>query len=743
MPGFRRRQLVSVFAITVLAMALWSGTPARATPFPAGSLIIPMDLTYQDHGMLQAFGLLHQLLAHGVPVYRIIDPLKVSSEVCDSTPQGCWWDCEAMWNEGPCPYPTFSPDLVATARVLWDDRGLLLPGAALPYHGYRGGPFLIHADDAAAAVPVIEAWNDPSRWTDEPWAARSGFSVVSVHELTMSVNVSVGLELRRAPRMAILADSREDRFARVLRAAGLRQTDGAEFEATLCAPGACGPGTARPDFLSPDSLLTLREGCVRSFTPDLGSVLLDIHGNPRYALLAAGGWTVARRDAITCGDGGPCATTRLEDPLGPLYCFDEPILEHGHQLLAHLSRFHGYGGSLLFMGEAAYAVENAVASYGPPVLDVGQVGHYLTDFARWPGCPCQAGSTCVPDGCPHPYQPFQDCCIPDDPLLRQAGISPGAVPDAPLSVSRPGHPVFQFDGALAPTTGPLSWMHAGAADATVRFQNGAHLAARGVALLSISNERVTLLGDFDPGVALPVSANPDTQIARLLLDALFAARLPAAPRTEGVRLELHYERPCTTAPEPDELTGQLWVFSELALELDRVELEVELSSGIRSFECDPPPTGPGPFLRWTLERVPNHQQFDCRLTFAETGEYTLSARLRWTDGYDAGERSEVWRDLYGPLPDSDGDHLPDCLDPYPDFPQECGDEDRDGLDDCTGAPYDDWDDDNGCVRKHDPRSGLCPAAVGGRTRVPGEPSFGLLLLLVLLRRRARRALAPG
>ena len=36
--------------------------------FPEGSLVIPMDLAYQDTGMLQAYGLLFQLLRQGVPV---------------------------------------------------------------------------------------------------------------------------------------------------------------------------------------------------------------------------------------------------------------------------------------------------------------------------------------------------------------------------------------------------------------------------------------------------------------------------------------------------------------------------------------------------------------------------------------------------------------------------------------------------------------------------------------------------
>ncbi len=35
-----------------------------------------MDLSYQSTGMFQAYGLVYQLLAHGVHVYWIIDPNK-------------------------------------------------------------------------------------------------------------------------------------------------------------------------------------------------------------------------------------------------------------------------------------------------------------------------------------------------------------------------------------------------------------------------------------------------------------------------------------------------------------------------------------------------------------------------------------------------------------------------------------------------------------------------------------------
>jgi len=51
------------------SLATVSDLRAESRAFPSGSLIIPMDLAYQDHGMLQAYGLVFQLLRHNVNVY--------------------------------------------------------------------------------------------------------------------------------------------------------------------------------------------------------------------------------------------------------------------------------------------------------------------------------------------------------------------------------------------------------------------------------------------------------------------------------------------------------------------------------------------------------------------------------------------------------------------------------------------------------------------------------------------------
>ena len=53
-----------------------NGSGSDSHTFATQSLIIPMDLAYQDKGMFQAYGLLFQLLRQGVPVAWVIDPKK-------------------------------------------------------------------------------------------------------------------------------------------------------------------------------------------------------------------------------------------------------------------------------------------------------------------------------------------------------------------------------------------------------------------------------------------------------------------------------------------------------------------------------------------------------------------------------------------------------------------------------------------------------------------------------------------
>src|SRR6185436_3827409 len=76
------------------------GNPNPGTPsvglqtMEAGSLIIPMDLSYQATGMFQSYGLLYQLLRQDVDVLWMIDPSKTwHATPCNTPGNTCAWDC--------------------------------------------------------------------------------------------------------------------------------------------------------------------------------------------------------------------------------------------------------------------------------------------------------------------------------------------------------------------------------------------------------------------------------------------------------------------------------------------------------------------------------------------------------------------------------------------------------------------------------------------------------------------------
>src|SRR5260221_13808203 len=65
--GEAHRSMKRTIVGWVAAASLLTSSIARADTFAAGSLIVPMDTTYQDNGMLKAFGLVYDLLRKDVP----------------------------------------------------------------------------------------------------------------------------------------------------------------------------------------------------------------------------------------------------------------------------------------------------------------------------------------------------------------------------------------------------------------------------------------------------------------------------------------------------------------------------------------------------------------------------------------------------------------------------------------------------------------------------------------------------
>jgi hypothetical protein len=163
MRGTKARQLkYRIFAL-VISLSLMSQAfllPATVVyadenTFAAGSLIIPMDTTYQNTGMWKAYGLVYDLLSKGVYVSWAISDTKTYNGI----------------------------DFTATTKDLRTNT-------AVGSFSYRGGPFIVSAADAARAKPMIQAW----------WAKYPGLPVV--HEATASFVANVDIVLRRAPRIA-------------------------------------------------------------------------------------------------------------------------------------------------------------------------------------------------------------------------------------------------------------------------------------------------------------------------------------------------------------------------------------------------------------------------------------------------------------------------------------------------------------------------------------------------------------
>ena len=219
----RRPHLSAAVILAALAM---SATEARADTFAPGSLIIPMDTTYQDNGMFKAFGLVYDLLRHNVPVRWVIRQGKAAGGV----------------------------DFTATSK---DFKS----GQVLPSHGYRGGPWVIDAADAAAARPVITAWQ--------------AANVTTVHEAVVSFDGDVARLLVVAPTIAMFADGNQKIARSYVQAAGIP-------DSTL---NLAWPDTS-PDMLDP------AEVAGPTTTNHRDGKLFDADGDPVYCQFMSMHWAV-------------------------------------------------------------------------------------------------------------------------------------------------------------------------------------------------------------------------------------------------------------------------------------------------------------------------------------------------------------------------------------------------------------------------------------------------------------------
>jgi len=200
------------FALASLAALLSWPVAAGAADFATGSLIIPMGTTYQDTGMLQAFGLVYRLLSLGIPVHQVIQPGK---------------------GQGGSDFTANAAD-VQTATII-------------SAHGYRGGPYVVDATHAAGALAAVNDWHSEGH-------------VTAVHQATAPFSGTIARTLRDLPGIAVLADGNELIAFQYLNAAGIPDGIGQAWptvadltreypgypdilsDAEIAGPSASGPG---------------------------------------------------------------------------------------------------------------------------------------------------------------------------------------------------------------------------------------------------------------------------------------------------------------------------------------------------------------------------------------------------------------------------------------------------------------------------------------------------------------------
>lgn len=127
--------------------------------FQLNTLIIPMDVAFQNNGMFRAYGLVYNLLSNGIPVKWAIKPGKSFDGI----------------------------DFTASAIDLQS-------GTPVVNHNYSGGPFIIDSAFYTQALPFITAWQ-----TTNP--------NVKVHRATAPFQADIAATMSRPPRIAVEANN--------------------------------------------------------------------------------------------------------------------------------------------------------------------------------------------------------------------------------------------------------------------------------------------------------------------------------------------------------------------------------------------------------------------------------------------------------------------------------------------------------------------------------------------------------
>jgi len=751
-----RWALALVLSLAVAFAPREAGAADRT--FPTGSLIIPMDLSYQATGNLQAYGLLYQLLRQGVRVYWVIDPMKTyHAAPCDTVGDLCAWDCGVEGSGVKCPYPTASPDVAATTTVVWSDSGVTA-GTVVGLHRYRGGPFAIDAADRARALPIIAAWNDPTQWAANPWATRTTFHVVTVHEATAPFTGNVMKEMIAAPTIAVFSDGNEDIATGYLRSAGIPQSSGIEFPAAKCNNN-CGPGTANPDMLTAEAVMGPLGTCAAPSNDHKNGALWRTDGLPAYCQIMSMHWAVNDREKVEC-NGGNCPATQAA-------CGTQPITYHGHEVVAEVRAFLKYPVHFFAECQAVNAYENTVPNPAWPYLDdAGRDGHFLTTTGTSPACPCtDAEFECV-----------NNVCVPRDAKEVGAGFMIAPQPaSATVKVLRPEVPYNQFDGMFGTTggsepaynlstylnttyknnrqvtllTGPTGpgntdvWMSGyidGECDIGPIF--GPPGPGQTAKASTCYSGKISYLGGHSYDTNTPLASGSQGTGARLFLNALFEADCVTTDGQPNVQLGL---TPIVVAaqslPVDADLTATYGnVANGAALDATLKEtvgagIQIVTAAGGTVVASD---------VSWTIGAIggvplrpgdpADAGGRPATLRFAALGDYQVTLELTYTIGTSTMTTTQAF--TVSVKLDTDGDGVPDDTDPDPDDPSVCGDSDADECDDCTSGHFDPANDgcDGGNPATGD-KAGCCSADDGAG----GPLMLTALAIGALVRPRRRRA----
>jgi hypothetical protein len=208
--------------VSILALPAWS----QSTGYAANSIVIPMDTTYQDSGMFQAYGLVYQLLKQGIPVDWAITSPKSYGEV----------------------------DFTAGSMRVITPTGF---GSNTFAASYRGGPFIIDASYYSQALPIIQAWI-------------GAHTNVAAHRSDAAFTANLERRLFSAPNIAVFLDGNEVIAFNYMNAAAIPMSDGRTW------PTANAPSSDRCP--SPNCMSESQIAGTLTTHPD--GVLLDASGRP-------------------------------------------------------------------------------------------------------------------------------------------------------------------------------------------------------------------------------------------------------------------------------------------------------------------------------------------------------------------------------------------------------------------------------------------------------------------------------